>query len=131
MTPGPRVISLSDRADYRPDLGELARRQVAAARASIEASPDEFAELLSPLLGWAPSAEAVKSWESVTVPPGDVLVAASLLSQGSSDGQSEVMDLVSRFVRDRYADLAGVFPNANRFHRRPPAAGPFRPSRDH
>lgn len=77
----PRVVRLANRAQYRPDLAELARQQVASARAAIDAATAEFAALLSPLLSWELSAEVVESWETDAVPPGDVMVAAGLVSQ--------------------------------------------------
>jgi hypothetical protein len=71
------VISLAARPGYRPDLSAIACSQVAAARADAGLSLAEFAARLGPLLGWEPTAEAVKRWEEGTTPPGDVLLACS------------------------------------------------------
>lgn len=115
MSERQRVVSISDRPGYQPDLGELARHQVASARQAIDATPEEFAALLAPLLGWDPTGPTVESWESKSTPPGDVLVAASMLSQEAGAGQRDAMDMVSRLVGDRYADLAAVYPTRTDF----------------
>jgi hypothetical protein len=86
------------------------------AREAVAASPGEFADLLAPLLGWSPSADTVESWEQQAVPPGDVLVAAGLLSRHTaSAGKDQTIDMVSRLIRDRYLDLVGVYPSRTEF----------------
>jgi hypothetical protein len=54
---------------------------VSAARAKLGLNHAEFAEHLGELLGWMPSAAAVKRWEQGSIPPGDVLLAAAVVSQ--------------------------------------------------
>jgi hypothetical protein len=123
MTDRPTVVRLSDRAGFRPDLGQLARQQVAAARAAIDATPDEFAKLLSPLLGWDLSPEMVESWETNVVPPRDVVVAAGLAAQDAPTGSHvEQVDLVGRLLHERYSDLSAVYPTRTDFtDNHPPA----------
>ena len=41
-----------------------------------------FADLLTPLVGWPVSAEAVEAWEADSVPPGDLLVAVDSVASG-------------------------------------------------
>ena len=116
MTERPTVARLSDRAGFRPDLGELARQQVAAARAAIDATAEEFADLLTPLLGWDLGPEVVESWETSVVPPGDVVVAAGLVAQDAPTGSHvEQVDLVGKLVRERYIDLSAVYPTRTDF----------------
>jgi len=74
------VVSLTARR--QADLGAIASGQVAAARAQAGLAPAAFAARLAALLGWEPSAEAVKRWERESTPPGDVLLACASLMQG-------------------------------------------------
>jgi hypothetical protein len=57
---GGEVVELRQRSGYRPDIGSLARDQLRQARETRDLDRDEFAELLSPLLGWAVTAELVE-----------------------------------------------------------------------
>lgn len=75
------VVSLAGR--HGRDLAAIASGKVAAARRQSGLSPAAFAAHLGTLLGWAPSAEAVKRWERESTPPGDVLLACSALDQGA------------------------------------------------
>lgn len=79
------VVDLRTRSTYRPDYAALARNRLVLARRSLSLSPAEFASMLTPLLGWPVTADAVQGWESDAVPPGDVLLAASTVSPSSSD----------------------------------------------
>ncbi|MEV4917835.1 DUF5919 domain-containing protein [Streptomyces tirandamycinicus] len=118
---GPRksgtVVSLHGRASYRPDLAELARNQLAAARTAKGLSPAEFAELLSTMLDWNVSPEALESWETTATPPGDVLVAAELIVRQSAPGltDGEPRDALTQIVGDQFADLAGVYASRSEF----------------
>lgn len=106
------VVSLHAHASYRPDLGQLARNQLAAARAAKSLSHSEFAALLGTMLGWPVGAEAVEAWETTAVPPGDVLVAAELLvRQGPPAALTDegARDALTQIVGDRFADLAYVY----------------------
>src|SRR6266545_5292239 len=97
------LIDLSSRANYRPDIAALARNQIISARGSLGLSCSEFAEMLTPLIGWRVTPEAVESWETATVPPGDVLVAAGLMTHNAPLGSAEPhsSDLVGQLIGDR------------------------------
>lgn len=79
------VVDLRTRSTYRPDYAALARNRLVLARRTLGLSTAEFAAMLSPLLGWPVTADAVQGWETGAVPPGDVLLAASTVSPSSSD----------------------------------------------
>lgn len=116
MTDAEKVVDLRTRSGYQPDVAGLARDQVAAARDALNVDPDEFAKLLAPLLGWSPTAEAVESWETTTVPPGDVLIAASLAAHNATHGVvNSSADLVARLIGERFADLTAVFATRSSF----------------
>jgi hypothetical protein len=72
------VVSLMTRSTYRPDYAAIARRRVATARTSLGLTREEFAEMLTGLVGWPITAEVVAAWESTVSPPGDVLLAAGI-----------------------------------------------------
>jgi tetratricopeptide (TPR) repeat protein len=75
------LVDLRNRGRYKPDVMGLACGKVAATRARLGLTEDEFAEALSRLLSWEPSAEIVGSWErAAAAPPGDVLAACDILS---------------------------------------------------
>jgi hypothetical protein len=113
------VVQLRQRGGYQPDLGALAREQVRQARQARNLDEAEFAEMLTPLLGWTVTADVVRSWESTSVPPGDVLVAAGLVAhaagRGTSLGEREDTDIIGRLITDRFADLAEVYPTRAEF----------------
>src|SRR5216684_9010869 len=75
------VVSIRAHAGYRPDFRALASGQVSAARAKLGLTHAEFAEYLSEQLGWVPSAAVVKRWEQGSIPPGDAVLAAAVISQ--------------------------------------------------
>jgi len=104
-----QVVSLANRARFKPDLGQLARDRVASARRALDASPDEFAGLLAPLLNWNITAEMIECWETEIVPPGDIIIAAGLMTQDIPTGRTVESDTLDSLVRDRYSDLAAVF----------------------
>lgn len=116
MSHNDKVVDLRTRSGYQPDVAGLAREQVAAARAALDVDAHEFANLLGPLLGWKPSADAVESWETETVPPGDVVVAAGLAAHGATQGAANPSsDLVGRLVAERFGDLSAVFTTRSAF----------------
>src|SRR4051794_3777774 len=98
-------IDIRRRSSYRPDLGSLAREQVAQARMALGLPPEEFAVVLAPFLGWNPTPEMIESWETNAVPPGDVMVAAELAtaSQPRAIGDRRSA-IVNRLTADRYSD---------------------------
>jgi hypothetical protein len=71
------VVDLRTRSTYQPDYGTIARQRILSARRALDLSAADFAAMLTPRLGWPVSAEVVEAWETNSVPPGDVLVAAS------------------------------------------------------
>lgn len=104
-----KVVNLRQHASYKPDLAALARDQVATSRAKLGQTYQEFAGTLTPLLGWAPSAQLIEGWETSVVPPGDVVLAVGLASQGAShdvltvalnSGASRVVDMLSTMMGD-------------------------------
>lgn len=111
-----RVVNMHARTGYKPDIAALARNQVSAARAQLEATPQEFADILSPILGWQPTPEAIESWEATTVPPGDVLVAASLATHGGlHPADRDQRDMISRLMGNRFSDVDAVFTTRTEF----------------
>ena len=122
MTPrqrrtGGQVVDIRSRPGYRPDLGELARQQVASARRRLGLEPGEFAAVLGSALDWAPTAAMVESWETSVVPPGDVVLAAGLVSQTAppDTGGASESDLVAQLVGRRFADLEAVYASRSEF----------------
>lgn len=116
-----RVIDLSSYTNFKPDVGELARRRLASVRHRLGLSPDTFAASLNGMMDWNVTGDAVEEWESRAVPPGDVLVAADLLAQsGGGDGQADSLgtagaDALEQLISERFADLASVFPSRSAF----------------
>ncbi|MFF5261430.1 hypothetical protein ACFY4C_21005 [Actinomadura viridis] len=84
MADSNRVIDLRTRSTYTPDCATLARNRLALARQSLGLTTAEFADILTPMVGWPVTADAVEAWESSLVPPGDVVVAASAVTPTSS-----------------------------------------------
>lgn len=72
------VINLRDVRNRRLNLSSMAQARFAAERQASGLSSKAFADLLSEILGWPVTPEAVSAWESASVPPGDVLLAADL-----------------------------------------------------
>jgi hypothetical protein len=124
---GGEVIELRQRTGYRPDLGALAQEQLRQARQSRELDEAEFADLLTPLLGWIVTADLVQTWESTAVPPGDVLVAAGLITHAAgrpTQIQSDT-DVIGSLIADRFADLAEVYPTRAEYAASMPARDLF------
>jgi len=111
------VVDLGSRVGYRPDMAALARTQVATARERLGLTPEEFAAVLKPLLGWGPSPGVVTNWETDATPPGDVLIAASIVTQSSPLSADEIDsgDLLHQLLGNRYADVEAVFPTRSEF----------------
>jgi transcriptional regulator with XRE-family HTH domain len=65
-------------------------------------SHDEFAEYLNEILGWQPSAATVSRWERGSTPPGDVVLAAAVISQ---DVPGDVLTLPLSHDAERRAAL--------------------------
>ncbi|MFF9607662.1 DUF5919 domain-containing protein [Streptomyces sp. NPDC014684] len=118
---GAEVVSLHGRTSYRPDLGQLARNQLAAARTAKGLSSSEFAALLATMLGWPVGAEQVEAWENSAVPPGDVLVAAELLVRQSPPAFGDGADALTQIVGERFADLVGAYASRSEFQAKVPS----------
>lgn len=112
-----KVIDLRQRAGFRPDIAGMAREQMVNARRRLGLSEADFADRLSAMLGWTPSPEVIESWETSVVPPGDALVAANFIVQGTAPVQSAGYepDLISEAMTSRYADVTDVFPTRSEF----------------
>jgi hypothetical protein len=76
------VVSLRAHSGYQPDFQALASGQVSAARVKLGLTHAGFAEYLGDVLGWAVSPAVVDRGEEGCTPPGDVLLAAAVASQG-------------------------------------------------
>lgn len=116
------VIELRSRSGYRPDMGALARQQIASARNRLGLTPAEFAEVLQPVLGWAPSAAMIESWEDSVVPPGDVILSVGLAAQSAprEPADRSDSDLVSQLLGSRFADVEAVYATRSEFTARMP-----------
>jgi hypothetical protein len=75
------VVSIGDHGRYQPDFAGLASSQVRTARTKRRMNHDEFATLLSGLVGWDVRPGVVERWESYATPPGDIVLAAATLAQ--------------------------------------------------
>lgn len=104
------VVDLRTRSTYQPNYDALARNRLAMARRSLSLDHDEFAAMLSPLVGWHVAGAAVRSWETDSVPPGNVLMAASAVSPATSDRLGvRSHKFIAAFVgRDIAVRLAGL-----------------------
>jgi hypothetical protein len=111
------VVDLGSRPGYRPDMAGQARAQLAAARQRLGLTPSEFAAVLGPLLDHEPTAGIVIRWETDATPPGDVLLAAGLLSQASPLSADDLTGpgLLHQLLGSRYADVEAVFPTRAEF----------------
>jgi len=71
------LVDLRSHGRYKPDVKGLACGKVAATKAQLGLTAEEFARELGRLLSWEPSPEIVRSWEgAAAAPPGDVLAEA-------------------------------------------------------
>ena len=76
-----KLVDLTSRARYKPDVVGLACGKVTTARLRLGLSYEEFAAALSHLMTWEPSVDLIRSWERMTAPPpGDVGAACDVLS---------------------------------------------------
>jgi hypothetical protein len=79
------VVSLGIHPRYAADFRALACGQVAAARAALGLSPDEFAAWLRNVVSWAPvtGGGVIERWKDDRTPPGDVVIAAQAYLAGA------------------------------------------------
>lgn len=104
MAAGDGVIDLRTRHSYRPDLVSLACARVAAARKQSALSLAAFATALEPLLGWAPTADLVRTWETEIAPPGQVVIACEVISARTPQPHQDSGDEVAAAVQEAEAD---------------------------
>jgi Domain of unknown function (DUF5919) len=107
------VIDLRGRSAFKPDLAALARNEIAGARGRLGLSYDEFAKVLTPLLGWSPTPTVIEAWETSSTPPGDAILAAGVASQaGPLDMAS---DLIGQILGRRFSDVQAVYATRTEF----------------
>jgi hypothetical protein len=108
------LVDLRNHGRYKPDVMGLACGKVAATRARLGLTGEEFAGELSRLLSWEPSADIVRSWErAAAAPPGDVLAACDILSPPDpSVSTDEIAIAASEAQTDRAYLLAEPTPSA-------------------
>jgi hypothetical protein len=99
----PEVIDLRARRGYRPDVVSLACK-VAAARERTRLSVAEFAGTLEQLLGWPPTLELVKAWESTVAPPGQVVIACEVIASRMAQAEPRDDDEVASAAREAEAE---------------------------
>ncbi|GGX58895.1 DUF5919 domain-containing protein [Streptomyces chartreusis] len=118
------VVSMFGPGPRQLDLGDVARNQVAAARAARGMSEAEFAHLLDSLLGWPVKAGFVAAWESTSTPPGDVLVACELIVRQSPPdlGNRQAFDAAAQVMGDRFVDLEAVYSTRSEFQAKLPTS---------
>jgi hypothetical protein len=129
------VVDLRTRSTYQPDYGALARHKIVAARRALDLSTTDFAAMLTPLVGWPVTADAVDGWETESIPPGEVLVAVSAAADSSGRLIGGVLGLVapsfsaetlngywvtsftftSGSVKRRHVDVAQISAESDRF----------------
>ncbi|PZF92495.1 hypothetical protein C1I99_21755 [Micromonospora deserti] len=90
----------------RRDLAAIAREQVAQTRQTLGLSVEDFASVLGETLAWQPTAGEIISWETSSVPPGDIILALPILTgrprPGGVDG-------------DQLGDLVAVYRSRSQF----------------
>lgn len=89
-----KLVDLTSHARYHPDLVGLACGKVAATRARLSLSYEEFAVALGRLLTWQPTPGLVQSWERAAAPPpGDVIAACDILAPSLASGDMDMDDI--------------------------------------
>jgi uncharacterized protein DUF5919 len=117
------VVSLNGHPGFRPNFEALARQQVISARRARKESLKEFAALLTSVLGWRVTPEAVESWERHANPPGDVVTACEFLNQQANNGLSaRGGDPFDEMVGSRYADVTAIYGTRSEFQNKMPSA---------
>lgn len=92
MTKTDKIVDLRTRSGYQPDPAALARQRILAARHALDLSTSAFASMLTTLVGWPVSGDAVEGWETDSIPPGEVLVAADIAAPAAfPDGHYQVL----------------------------------------
>lgn len=117
------LIDLRSRLDYKPDAAGLARERLSSARTRINLSQAEFAKALAPLIGFTPPPEAIDSWETTTVAPGDVIVAAEIIASDAPNDSAlpgKAPDTVAKLLAERFSDVVAVYATRSEFTSRVP-----------
>jgi hypothetical protein len=129
------LVDLRSHGRYKPDVMGLACGKVAATKARLGLTDEGFAEELSRLLSWEPSADIVRSWvRAAAAPPGDVLAACDILAPPDPSAVAdEIAIAVGEAQTDRASLLAEPASSAiaslwEELHRL--AGGPHRAPRD-
>ncbi len=99
----PGVVDLRTRRGYRPDVVSLACSKVAAARERTGLSVAAFAGALDQLLGWPPTPDLVRAWESTVAPPGQVVIACEVIASRMTQAEPGGDELASA-AREAEAD---------------------------
>jgi hypothetical protein len=101
-----KIVDLRTARGVRRDVAAVARDRFAAARRATDLPPAAFADVLVEALGWSVTPEAISAWESTSVPPGDVLLAAEQIA-----GQPAVIGAPAgdrMRLLDTYSDVQGA-----------------------
>jgi excisionase family DNA binding protein len=72
--------ALAAEPEPRPVAADLARERIASARFDAAMTRRQFAHALGELLDRPVTVAQVERWETDTIPPGDVLMAAGMVS---------------------------------------------------
>lgn len=115
------VVDLQTHSTHRPNYTTLARRRISAARRASNMTAAEFAETLTPLVGWPVTAKAVEAWETNLAPPGEVILAAeSLTEDGLVAGGQYIGSILSEVPPSFSAGaLTGYWVTCFQFHPEP------------
>jgi hypothetical protein len=109
------VVDLRARRGYRPDVVSLACSKVATARKQARLSAGAFAAALEPLLGWLPTPDLVRTWESAVAPPGQVVIACEVLASRMARAEPEDgADEVASAAREAEAEQSWLLAEPGR-----------------
>src|SRR6266545_5057564 len=86
------LLDLRAHLGYKPDVVRLACHRVATARRQTGLSRPAFASSLRPLLGWMPSPEVIKSWETAVAPPGEVVIACEVVASQAAQAMAPALN---------------------------------------
>lgn len=111
-----KVVDLRTRPGYQPDCAAIARRRLATARRVLDLSAAEFAAMLTPLVGYPVTGETVEAWETDSVPPADVLVAADTATPEGLTGEQMIGGVLSKIPQSFSPEaLCGAWVTCFRF----------------
>jgi hypothetical protein len=111
-----KVVDLRTRPGYQPDCAAIARRRLATARRVLDLSAAEFAAMLTPLVGYPVTGETVEAWETDSVPPADVLVAADTATPEGDTGEQMIGGVLSKIPQSFSPEaLCGAWVTCFRF----------------